>query len=124
MLKIIYVETGSHIEDCATSPEAYIAARTAFVTSVGQRLVVEPSRATFCVPADGAVYGVLAQLTDPTIGVCRSEENFVEVSLPGFWLAEDSKAEGGVFVAAFDTDTESDLLLLWRRSAPALTLAE
>jgi hypothetical protein len=66
----------------------------------------------------------LARLTDRTIGVCRCDGDFIEVSLPGFWLAEHCEAEDGVFLASFEASVEADLVALWLCAGHALSLTD
>jgi len=124
MLKLMYTDTGIYIEQFAQSIDGFIAARSAFAASVGQTLVCEAGRAAFLVNASKSAYAVLTRIVDPLIGVCLCDAEFIEVSVPGFWLAADTDSESGIFVAAFDRVTEADLVMLWNQSSPAFSMSD
>lgn len=124
MLKLMYTDTGIHIEQIAQTIDGFIAVRSAFAASVGQTLVCEAGRAAFLVAADGSTYTVLTRIVDPLIGICLCDAEFIEVNVAGFWLAVDTDSDSGIFAAAFDRVTEDDLLMLWNHSSPVFSMSD
>lgn len=120
MLKLTYTETGFYLERLAQSLEEWVRARVILSLRVGQRLLVEPSTASFLLPADLPGVGLLQaavqleQAEAITIGVGDAE--YIEVSLRGTWLAADEKSAEGVFVAAIRDHSEFFILKLWQDS--------
>lgn len=120
MLKLTYTETGFYLERPAQSLEEWVRARVILSLRVGQRLLVEPSTASFLLPADlpGAeLLQAAVQLERAeaiTIGVGDAE--YIEVSLRGTWLAADGESAEGVFVAAISDRTEFFIFKLWQDS--------
>jgi hypothetical protein len=124
MLKMMYTDTGIHIEQIAQTVDGFIAARSAFAATVGQTLICEAGRAAFLVNASASAYAVLTRIVDPMIGVCVCDVEFIEVSVAGFWMAVDTDSESGIFVAAFDRITEADLMMIWNQSSPAFSMSD
>jgi hypothetical protein len=124
MLKLMYTDTGIHIEQIAQAADGFIVARSAFAASVGQNLVCEAGRAAFLVNASASAYAVLTRIADPMIGVCVCDAEFIEVSVAGFWLAADTDSDSGIFVAAVDRVTEADLVMLWNQGSPAFSMSD
>lgn len=120
MLKLTYTETGFYLERLAQSLEEWLLARVILSLRVGQRLLVEPSTASFLLPADlprvellqAAVQ--LERAEAITIGVGDAE--YIEVSLRGTWLAADGESAEGVFVSAISDRTELFIFKLWQDS--------
>ncbi len=129
MLKLTYTETGVHLELVAQSLEEWVFSRVILSLRVGLRLLVEPSTASFLLPADLPGLPLLqsaAQLETTeasphgqaacgiAFGVCDAE--YIEVSLRGTWLAADGESEEGAFVAAMSDRTEFFLFKLWQEA--------
>lgn len=120
MLKLTYIETGFSLERLAQSLEEWVALRVVFALRLGDRLCVEPSTATFLLPADLPGLNLLAaevrrQATDD-ISFCACDAEYVEVSLKGTWLTVDSESEEGVFVTGLSHSTEFFLAKLWQEA--------
>ncbi len=125
MLKIIYAETGQHLEPIpAESPVAklrhrddWIAERLKFAQSVGQTLLVSQERATFMLPNSiGNVTEIdtcLNRLGAEMVTVDCCDLGWVEIELGGSWIATDVDRAEGVFVAEQPELVESYLLQLW-----------
>lgn len=119
MLKLTYIENSFHLEHLAKSLEEWVALRVILVLRVGECLCVEPSTASFLLPADLPGVDLLKaeverQETD-ALDLCACDAKYVEVSLKGAWLASSESAEG-VFVAALSHSTEFFLLKLWQEA--------
>jgi hypothetical protein len=103
--------------------EIVVAQRVMLAIRSGQPLHVEPGQASFLLPANTSG---LAQLNHPGINIDPVDNEFVEVTVPGTWLAERTDAEEGVFMMAL-TDgrdanlTEALLYQLWQSTQPLLS---
>jgi hypothetical protein len=143
MLKIIYAETGQHLEPIlAESPAAktcqrndWIAARLKFAQSIGQTLSVSQERATFMLPNSiGNVTEIdtyLNSLGAEMVAVDWCDLGWVEIELAGSWIYTDVDRAEGVFIAEQPEPVESYLLQLWEGAKvesvtyePAMTHAE
>jgi hypothetical protein len=133
MLKLTYIETGFYLERLAQSLEEWVATRAIFALRVGDRICLEPSTASFLLPADLPRLNLLVaeirrQGTDE-IALCTCDAEYVEVSLQGTWLAteienlatEIENAEG-VFVTALSHATEFLLFKLWQDAQISATV--
>lgn len=116
MLKLTYTETGLRLERLSVPLETWVAQRVAMTLCAGQRLFLEPSRASFLLPAKDARLPRLAKLStadQSTISIFPVDEDCVEVSLQGRWIAESSDAHEGLFIATFSDALEAHLYRLW-----------
>jgi hypothetical protein len=125
MLKIIYAETGQHLEPIPAESTAmklrqrddWIAERLKFAQSVGQTLLVSQERATFMLPnsigdvteIDTCLNSLGAELV--TVDCC--DLGWVEIELAGSWISTDVDRAEGVFVTEQPEPVESYLLQLW-----------
>lgn len=119
MLKLTYTETGVHLELVAQSLEEWVFSRVILSLRVGLRLLVEPSTASFLLPADLPGLPLLqsaAQLETEGIALCVCDAEYIEVSLRGTWLAADEESAEGAFVAAMSDRTEFFLFKLWQEA--------
>ncbi len=120
MLKLNYTEIGLHMERVMTPLELVIAQRVVLAMRLGQTLHVEPSRASFLLPADlpelGHLEATLRQECSPSVYVMPVDDMFVEVSLHGSWIAENAEAHEGMFLTAVDGRTEFFIYKLWQMS--------
>ncbi|WP_346016778.1 alr0857 family protein [Chroococcidiopsis sp. CCMEE 29] len=120
MLKLTYIETGFHLELLAKSLEEWIAMRVILALRVGECICVEPSTASFLLPAnllglDLLEAEVQQQGTD-IIALSACDAEYVEVILKGTWLASDLERAEGVFVAVLSHSSEFFLLKLWQEA--------
>ncbi|HEY9641111.1 MAG TPA: alr0857 family protein [Coleofasciculaceae cyanobacterium] len=120
MLKITFMETGSHLEQLTQSLEEWIGLRVLLALRAAQRLVVESSTATILLRSDLADLALLEEWIehDPedAIALCRSDVDYMEVSLRGTWVTSHAVEAEGVFVALIHPDLEALLLELWQKS--------
>jgi hypothetical protein len=103
--------------------EIVVAQRVMLAIRSGQPLHVEPGQASFLLPANTSG---LALLNHPGINIDPVDNEFVEVTVPGTWLAERTDAEEGVFMMALadgrDANrTEALLYQLWQSTQPLLS---
>lgn len=118
MLKLTYTETALQLEYLAGSPEDLVARRVKLAMRVGSTLFVEPSQAAFLLPADlpGIDQLDAGARRDDTqaIEVYPADEDDLEVSLSGTWMAEDAEVSEGIFVASLSPFCEVLLFKLWQ----------
>jgi hypothetical protein len=136
MLKIIYAETGQHLEPIAAeSPAAklrqrddWITERVKFAQSIGQNLLVSQERATFMLPNSiGDVTEIdtcLNSLGAEMVTVDCCDLGWVEIELAGSWISTDLDRAEGVFVAEQPDRVESYLMELWEMAKVELVAYE
>ncbi|WP_066381085.1 alr0857 family protein [Anabaena sp. CA = ATCC 33047] len=113
MLKLTYTENGFYLECLGLSVEEWVQTRVILALRVAQSLCVEPSTASFLLPADLPGIEALkaeAKLANSEIidlSVCDAE--YVEVSLRGYWLSDGSQDADGVFVTAISDSSDVDV---------------
>lgn len=120
MLKLNYIESGLHLERVAAPLEVLVAQRVLLALRTGQRLHVEPGKASFLLPANapGLVHLEMALRLEQsqTIEVVPVDDEFVEVSVQGSWIAETAEAHEGMFVTAFSDRAEFFVYKLWQET--------
>ncbi|HCF26299.1 MAG TPA: hypothetical protein DEV81_03595 [Cyanobacteria bacterium UBA11049] len=126
MLKLTYIETGFYLERLAQSLEEWVTTRVIFALRVGDRICLEPSTASFLLPADLPRLNLLVaeirrQGTDEIV-LCACDAEYVEVGLQGTWIATEAENAEGVFVAALSHATESLLFKLWQDAQISATV--
>lgn len=119
MLKLTYTETSFYLELLASSLEEWVAQRVLLVR-IGEIICVEPSTASFLVPADLLELNLLKaevqrQKSD-ALTLCAGDAEYVEVSLKGTWLASNPESAEGVFVATLSPSIEFFLFKLWQEA--------
>lgn len=123
MLKLNYTETGFYLERLEQGLENWIAQRVILAVRVATSLCVEPSTASFLLPAN--LTGVTdlkmlleqereqAHMADPIVlAICDAE--YIEISLQGSWLSATTESEEGVFVTTMHEAIECFLFQLWQ----------
>ncbi len=136
MLKIIYAETGQHLEPIPAESQMaklrqrddWIAARLNFAQSIGQTLLVSQGRATFMLPNSiGNVTEIdnyLNSLGAEMVTVDCCDLGWVEIELAGSWIYTDVDRAEGVFITEQPEPVESYLLQLWEVAKVELVTAE
>jgi hypothetical protein len=117
MLKLTYTDAGLHMERVAIALETLVTQRVVLALRLGQTLQIEPSQASFLLPIDAPGLNQL-QLSmqierNRVIHVTPVDDQFVEVSVRGSWIAASSDAHEGMFITAFSDRTESFVYKLW-----------
>jgi hypothetical protein len=128
MLKLTYTETGLHMERVAAPLEVLVAQRVVLALSFGQTLYVERGKASFLLSASASGLAQLEQAvrTDANLNVCICpiDDQFVEISVEGSWIAETTAAHEGTFVTALSDRVEFYIFKLWQTTqVPASFLA-
>lgn len=118
MLKLNYTESGLHMERVTTSLEELVQKRALLALRAGQSLYVEPGKAAFLLPANvpGLTHLELALQMEQNqnITVCPVDDEFVEVSLEGTWIAPCADAHEGTFVTGVSDRAEFFVYKLWQ----------
>lgn len=120
MLKLTYIETGFYLEYLAKSLEEWVQGRVVLALRVGETLCIEPTTASFLLPAD--LPGVETLVVEVkrldveaiSLSVCDAE--YIEVSIEGTWVSSNADSTEGVFVATMSHSIEFFLLKLWQDS--------
>ncbi|MGB5962601.1 MAG: alr0857 family protein [Coleofasciculaceae cyanobacterium] len=118
MLKLTYTENGFYLEHLTQPLEDWVTARVMLALRAGTNLCVEPSTASFLLPAD------LPQLRhlerhkegEEAIALSLCDAEFIEVSLQGTWMTSNTDGAEGVFVTSMNYAAEFFLLKLWEES--------
>ncbi len=118
MLKLTYTENGFYLEHLAQPLEEWVMARVTLALRVGTNLCVEPSTASFLLPADLAHLRHLErrQEGEDAIALSRCDAEYVEVCLNGTWITSNSDSGEGIFVTSMSYPVEFFLLKLWEES--------
>ncbi|MEM1238346.1 MAG: alr0857 family protein [Cyanobacteria bacterium P01_H01_bin.26] len=119
MLKLNYTDDGLYLEQIlATSSDAIAAQRVSLAMCMGEPLHVGPSRASFllseCLPGLERLKCMLQTNTTGDILLTRADEDFVEISLKGTWIAGSANAESGTFITALTPESERLIYRLWQ----------
>ncbi|MBW4519716.1 MAG: hypothetical protein KME16_08450 [Scytolyngbya sp. HA4215-MV1] len=118
MLKLTYTEVGLHLERVAVPLETLIAQRVVLALRAGQPMYIEPGKASFLLPADAAGLFQLEMALrldqSQVITIIPVDDEFVEVSLHGSWIADSVEAHEGMFITAFSDRAEFFVYKLWQ----------
>ncbi len=112
MLKLIYTDTGIHLERVTQSLQTWLRERVAFAQSVGEPLWIEASYGSLLLPPQVIADSTLIRRWEWT----PVDEEVWEVSLPGIWLAADHESSTGLLMVSLGDDLEHELLALWQLS--------
>lgn len=127
MLKLTYTENGFCLEHLAQPMENWVATRVTLALRSATPLFVEPSTASFLLPADLPhlqELEALAMRENPhslSLAVCDAE--YIEVCLNGTWLVSDPGSEEGIFVTTMSDRAEFFLFKLWQEAESIAFLA-
>lgn len=127
MLKLTYVENGFNLERLAQPLEEWVSVRVMVALRAATPIFVEPSTASFLLPADLPYLGDLEALAGreegEAIALSVCDADYVEVCLHGTWLSSDPDGEAGVFVAVMSDRAEFFLFKLWQEAQSLASLA-
>ena len=123
MLKITYLEDGIYLEHLSESVENWKATRVLVSLRAGASIYTESTSASLVVPAYTPYLAGLVELEDKKlIRIASCEEGYLEISLPGTWVAQSEASEEGVFVCELNHSNESLLYQLWQESQVGTSL--
>lgn len=121
MLKLIYSELGLKGEQVSGSLEEWTVQRSVFALRVGQVFHIEPGRASFLISIDHPVFDILVEQilseTETPIEICTVDEDWVEISLSGRWIAANDHE--GIFITELRDRTESLISQVWETAQTA-----
>ena len=120
MLKLTYTENGLHLERVAAPIDVLVAQRVVLAMRAGQRLYVEPGTASFLLRADlpgmTQLRRSLSMEHAQVVAIVPVDDEFVELTVQGHWIATAVDAEEGIFVAALSHLTEMRVMHLWENT--------
>ena len=118
MLKLTYTENGFYLERLAQPLEEWVTARVILALRAETSLCVEPSTASFLLPADMPQLRHLErhQEGEDAIALSLCDAEYVEVSLKGTWMTSDTDGVEGIFVTSMNYALEFFLIKLWEES--------
>lgn len=121
MLKLIYSELGLKGEQVSGSLEEWTVQRSVFALRVRQVFHIEPGRASFLISIDHPVFDILVEQilseTETPIEICTVDEDCVEISLSGRWIAANDHE--GIFITELRDRTESLISQVWETAQTA-----
>jgi hypothetical protein len=120
MLKLIYTENGFQLERSIPSLEEWVTTRVLLALRSGTTVSVEPTTASFLLPANIPYLNQLEALIDEentlAIDLSRCDAEAIEVSLQGTWVTYDEESDEGIFVCELSDRVESFLYQVWKES--------
>ena len=118
MLKLTYTENGFYLERLAQPLEDWVGAQVILALRAGTSLCVEPSTASFLLPANLPQLRHLErqQEGEDAIALSLCDAEYVEVSLQGSWMTSNTDGAEGVFVTSMSYAVEFFLIKLWEES--------
>lgn len=120
MLKLTYTENGFYLERLAQSVEEWVSTRVLLALRAGTSLYVEPSTASFLLPADlpqlVRFETVVEQENPDAVTLSLCDADCVEISLNGTWLVSDPESEEGIFTCTMSDRAEFYLFKLWEKA--------
>jgi len=126
MLKLTYLDKNFCLEYLTQPLEEWVALRVTLALRVGKRIYVEPSMASFLLPADlpglDSLETEARRFKEDTITLCACDADYIEVSLQGTWLASDTETEEGIFVTTLYYVVECLLFKLWQEAQMGATV--
>ena len=99
MLKITYLEEEIYLEYLQESVEAWKAARILVSLRAATSIYIEDSTACLMLPASSSSLTGLEELAaEEILEITFCDEEYLEVSFPGTWVAQSEDSQEGVFV--------------------------
>ena len=126
MLKLNYNDYGLFLEQVDASVDAltesslweFATQRVMLAVYAGETLHIEPGRAAFLIEVDtpevDRLQCVLQKNATDVISLSAVDDDCVEVSLKGTWIASSAQAESGTFVAVLTPESEKLVCRLWQ----------
>ena len=123
MLKLTYTDMGLCLEQLSEPIEVVVSRRALLAVRIGQPLYVQNSRASFLLAATALQQSTLEHrirtASNPSdsageLHICPVDDHYVEVSIPGVWIADEADAHDGTFVTRLGDRIEACLIHLWR----------
>jgi hypothetical protein len=119
MLKIAYSDTTITLEQLHITAEEMVAQRSTLALRVGQPICVQLGGGSLLLPATmpGIAAFVEAIKGCDQVMVAPCDYGWLEISLPGIWIAATATSEQGILlVVALNVHLEQQLIQLWQQS--------
>lgn len=116
MLKITYLEDEICLEHLERPLEVWKADRILVNLRAGVSVYFEPSVASLVLPIDSCLKELLGLAERELVELFPCDEDYIEVSLLGTWIAENKHSEVGIFVCELSPESEFFLNRLWQES--------
>lgn len=117
MLKITYLENEIYLEYLQKSVEAWKADRILVNLRAAASIYIESSIASLILPINFSELKNLGKLAKiEPIDLIFCDDEYVEVSLSGTWVAQSQTSETGIFVCELSPESECFLYQLWQES--------
>lgn len=118
VLKLNYTDCGLFLEQVSASLDAIATQRVMLAVYAGEPLHMEPGRAAFLVstnlPEVLKLQRILQTETTEVVTVATVDDDFVEVSIKGTWIARSVQAEEGTLITALSPSSERLVYQLWQ----------
>ena len=117
MLKITYLEDGIYLEYLQESLEKWKSDRLLVNLRAGASIYTESGLASLVLPAYTPYLAGLVELEEKKlVQITPCDEEYLEISLSGIWIAQSQTSEEGVFVCEINHSSEYFLYKLWQES--------
>ncbi len=117
MLKITYLEDGIYLEYLSESLKTWTDRRILVSLRATANIYIKASTACLTLAADPLYFSDLQALqAREIIEVTPCDEEYVEVSFQGTWIATHQDSEEGVFVCDLSNSHEFFIYKLWQES--------
>ena len=116
MLKITYLENEIRLEYLQQPVEVWKSDRILVNLRAAASVYVEYSMASLIFPIDSCIRELVELASKELIDIFPCDEECIEVTLLGTWLAENQSSEIGIFVCELSPDSERRLCKLWQES--------
>lgn len=117
MLKITYLEDGIYLEYLSESLKTWTDRRILVSLRAAANIYVKATTACLTLPADTPYFSDLQALrAREIIQVTACDEEYVEVSFQGTWIATHQDSEEGLFVCDLSNSNEFFIYKLWQES--------
>ena len=117
MLKLSYTESSLYLERLSVPLEQVVQQRALLALRLAQPFHLEPSTAAFLLvldePSWDELEAVLEIESDRRLIVTPTDEDLVEVTVEGTWVADTEETEDGTFVTALSEEAERFIYRLW-----------
>jgi hypothetical protein len=118
VLKLNYTDYGFFLEQVNASLDAIATQRVMLAVYAGEPLHMEPGRAAFLVSASMPevlrLQRILQAETTEVVTVDAVDNDFVEVSIKGTWIARNVQADEGTLITALSPESERLVYQLWQ----------
>ncbi|NJL87517.1 MAG: hypothetical protein HC886_18525 [Leptolyngbyaceae cyanobacterium SM1_1_3] len=126
MLKLIYTENSLYLEHLAQTATAFLVQRTSLSWQMQCDFIVQKSYGAFLLSAhlpELSQLNIAARKIDPQrLSLSTADSDVVEVSLQGYWIAEQPHSSAGLLVAELPAPLEALLFNLWLKTRRIMPL--